>query len=197
MDVKKIIPSTTETWLLKQEIGKSVLGLRTKFGISGADLAAACNLSHGMLSKIENGKISASLGTLQSLSDALGVPITSFLRVPYNENNATLGKASESLKDVASDHRYRQYLKPRTKPGVALVEPDVVTIERAEDVQPGLLCEQPCFIHVMAGEMHYRHGDDLYHMQKGDSLMIRCDTGHGLEEALHFPLTYLSVGILL
>ena len=41
-----------------------------------ADLAASTGLSIGMLSKIENGNTSASLNTLQTLADALMIPIT-------------------------------------------------------------------------------------------------------------------------
>ncbi|MBB4651003.1 transcriptional regulator with XRE-family HTH domain [Aminobacter niigataensis] len=44
------------------------------------ELARAAGLSLGMMSKIENGIISASLSTLQALSRALGVPLTSLLR---------------------------------------------------------------------------------------------------------------------
>lgn len=60
---------------LERAIGREVRACRKKLGITVADLANATGLSLGMLSKIENGNISPSLTTLQSLSHALGVPL--------------------------------------------------------------------------------------------------------------------------
>ena len=62
-----------------------------------ADLAAATNISLGMLSKIENGNTSPSLTTLLSLSHALGVPITAFLRRFEEERSAVFVKAGEGV----------------------------------------------------------------------------------------------------
>ena len=65
---------------LERAIGHEVRTLRKKLGITGADLASATGISLGMLSKIENGNTSPSLTTLQSLAQALGVPVTAFFR---------------------------------------------------------------------------------------------------------------------
>jgi predicted transcriptional regulator len=59
---------------LETAIGHEVSTYRKKLGITVTDLAAATGVSIGMLSKIENGNISPSLTTLQTLSRALGVP---------------------------------------------------------------------------------------------------------------------------
>ena len=63
---------------LEQAIGVQVRQLRRRVGITVSELAAAAGLSGGMLSKIENGQISPSLASLQSLAGALNVPITTF-----------------------------------------------------------------------------------------------------------------------
>src|SRR5690348_11330902 len=52
---------------LEMAIGHEVRAYRKKLGITVTDLAAATGISLGMLSKIENGNISPSLTTLQSL----------------------------------------------------------------------------------------------------------------------------------
>src|SRR5258707_1989696 len=66
----------TRDSLLEVAIGREVRACRNKLGISISDLSAATGISLGMLSKIENGNTSASLTTLQALSRALGVPVT-------------------------------------------------------------------------------------------------------------------------
>jgi DNA-binding XRE family transcriptional regulator len=59
-------------------IGVQVRQLRKRQEITAAELAHQAGLSAGMLSKIENGTVSASLESLESLARALNVPLTSF-----------------------------------------------------------------------------------------------------------------------
>jgi transcriptional regulator with XRE-family HTH domain len=54
---------------------------RRQAGLSIFELATAASLSVGMLSKVENGRISPSLATLRFLAEALGVPIATFFVV--------------------------------------------------------------------------------------------------------------------
>ena len=61
---------------LERALGAQIRTLRRQQDLSGADLASAAGISLGMMSKIENGQISASLSTLQSLSAALSVPLS-------------------------------------------------------------------------------------------------------------------------
>lgn len=84
---------------LEMAIGHEVRAYRKKLGITVTDLAAATGISLGMLSKIENGNISPSLTTLQSLSRALGVPLTAFFAASRNRampSSSRQAKASSS-----------------------------------------------------------------------------------------------------
>ena len=56
---------------LEETLGVQIRNLRRQLDLTVADLAGAAQISVGMLSKIENGQISPSLGTLQSLAEAL------------------------------------------------------------------------------------------------------------------------------
>ncbi len=64
-----------------------------------------------MLSKIETGNTSPSLGTLQSLSRALNIPITAFFRKFEEERDASYVKAGEGLvidrRGTRTGHPYR------------------------------------------------------------------------------------------
>ncbi len=66
--------------VLEVAIGREVRAFRKRQGITVAELSSMTNLSIGMLSKIENGNTSPSLTTLQTLANALSVPLTSFFR---------------------------------------------------------------------------------------------------------------------
>ena len=65
---------------LQIAIGREVRALRHQRRMTYAALSSASGLSIGMLSKIENGLISGSLTTLQSLAAALSVPVTTLFR---------------------------------------------------------------------------------------------------------------------
>ena len=98
MNIEKIIPElaiklTQNPHVLKEArekvlevaIGRQVRSFRRQQEITVADLSNMTGLSIGMLSKIENGNTSPSLKTLQTLANALSVPLTSFFR-QFEEN---------------------------------------------------------------------------------------------------------------
>ena len=87
---------------LEMAIGHEVRAYRKKLGITVTDLASATGVSVGMLSKIENGNISPSLTTLQTLSKALGVPITAFFRGFEEPRSATFVKAGPVHEVIAT-----------------------------------------------------------------------------------------------
>ena len=46
---------------------------------------------------------------------------------------------------------------------------------------------------MLEGEVVYRHGSNIYHMQPGDSLFFDADAPHGPVEFPRLPTSYLSV----
>jgi transcriptional regulator with XRE-family HTH domain len=82
---------------LEIAIGSQIRSFAKKMDLTIAELANLANLSIGMLSKIENGNASPSLSTLQSLSDALNIPVTAFFRKYEERRNASFVKAGQGL----------------------------------------------------------------------------------------------------
>ncbi len=82
---------------LERAIGKKLRELRGRFHLSLADLARAASLSSGMLSKIENGQISPSLGTLHALSSALNVPITTLFSTFEEKRDCSYVEAGKGV----------------------------------------------------------------------------------------------------
>jgi len=73
-----LAPQPAGTLSLAEAIGSQVRSLRRKLDLTGAELADQAGLSAGMLSKIENGVVSASIESLDALARALNVPLTTF-----------------------------------------------------------------------------------------------------------------------
>lgn len=183
--------------VLEVAIGREVRAFRKKLGITVADLAAATNISLGMLSKIENGNTSPSLTTLQSLSRALGVPVTAFLRRFEQERNAVFVKAGEGVdverRGTRAGHQYTLLGHVGSNTSGVVVEPYLITLSEDSDVFPTFQHDGMEFLYMLEGEVVYRHGDNLYTMRPGDSLFFDADAPHGPEVLNKLPIRFLSI----
>lgn len=180
---------------LEAAIGRAVRGLRQRHGLTVAALAARAGLSVGMLSKIENGRTSPSLATIQRLAEALAVPVTAFLRSYEEQRDAVFVPAGQGLaierRGTRAGHQY-QLLGHGIGKRVA-VEPYLITLTERSDVFPVFQHAGQEFIHILAGEVVYRHGEKAWLMRPGDSLLFDADAPHGPEELRRLPIRFLSV----
>ena len=183
--------------ILEVAIGHEVREYRKKLGITVADLAATTNLSLGMLSKIENGVTSPSLTTLQALAQALGVPVTAFFRRFEEVRDASFVKAGQGLelerRGTRAGHQYHLLGHIGNNAAGVIVEPYLITLTADSDVFPTFQHEGLEFLHMLEGEVHYRHADKLYPMEPGDSLFFDADAPHGPEVLVKLPARYLSI----
>ena len=62
-------------------IGRRIVQLRTEQGISQQDLAARCNFEKSNMSRIEYGRSNVTVGTLLTISRALGVRLRDLVDV--------------------------------------------------------------------------------------------------------------------
>ncbi|QKX00188.1 helix-turn-helix domain-containing protein [Agrobacterium sp. CGMCC 11546] len=182
---------------LEMAIGHEVRAYRKKLGITVTDLASATGVSVGMLSKIENGNISPSLTTLQTLSKALGVPITAFFRGFEEPRSATFVKAGQGVnierRGTRAGHQYSLLGHIDNNTSGVTVEPYLITLTTDSDVFPTFQHEGMEFLYMLEGEVVYRHGEQLFTMQAGDSLFFDADAPHGPEELVKLPARYLSI----
>ncbi|MBX5155695.1 MULTISPECIES: helix-turn-helix domain-containing protein [unclassified Rhizobium] len=182
---------------LEMAIGHEVRAYRKKLGITVTDLAAATGISLGMLSKIENGNISPSLTTLQSLSRALGVPMTAFFRRFEEPRNAVFVKAGQGIelerRGTRAGHQYNLLGHIDNNTSGVIVEPYLITLTADSDTFPTFQHEGMEFLYMLEGEVIYRHGDQLFQMQPGDSLFFDADAPHGPEQLVELPSKYLSI----
>ena len=182
---------------LETAIGREIKALRTQQRIILAELAELAGLSAGMLSKIENGSTSASLTTLHQLSNALSVPITTFFRRFEEHRSAVLTKAGEGVETqragTRAGHQYNLLGHLGANASGVTVEPYLITLTKESDTFPAFQHDGVELLHMLEGEVDYRHGDHVYHMQPGDTLFFDADAPHGPEVLLKLPARYLSV----
>ena len=185
---------TDATATLEQRIGREIRTLRVQVGLTGAELARAAKISSGMLSKIETGQISASLGTLDAVAGALNVSLASILTGTELRRDCSFVKAGGGVRidrrGTKAGHQYD--LLGHSVGGLLAVEPYLISL--AEDAVPYTSFQHAGveLIYMLTGRVRYRHGELLYDMEPGDTLFFDASARHGPEDLTQLPSTYLS-----
>lgn len=182
---------------LEVAIGRQVRALRKRQRMTGADLALQTGLSVGMLSKIENGLISPSLTTLQALANALRVPFVqlfSTFEEPRGAMHVKAGQAVEIMRaGTRAGHQYHLLGHIGSNNSGVVVEPYLIVLSTESDRFPAFQHEGIELLYMLEGTVDYRHGDEVYRLEPGDSLLFDADAPHGPDALIDLPARYLSI----
>lgn len=183
--------------VLEVAIGREVRAYRRKQEITVAELSATTGISIGMLSKIENGNTSPSLTTLKSLANALSVPMTAFFRRFEESRYAVHTKAGAGVElereGTRANHQYNLLGHMGSNTSGVIVEPYLITLSDKADIFPTFQHAGIETIYMLEGEVDYRHGDNVYALQPGDTLFFDADAPHGPENLVSLPARYLAI----
>lgn len=176
-------------------IGVQIRQIRHRQEITAADLAHRAGLSTGMLSKIENGAVSASLESLEAVARALNVPLTSFFASYEERSDCSYVPAGKGVtierRGTKAGHQYQ--LLGATLAGDLVVEPYLITLTDEAEPYPVFQHAGIEFIFMLSGAVSYRHADKTYDLRPGDSLMFDSSAPHGPEKLTKLPMSYLSI----
>ena len=183
--------------VLEVAIGRQIRIYRKQMEITVSDLSKMTGLSTGMLSKIENGNTSPSLSTLQTLSNALSIPMTAFFKQFEQKRECIHTKANEGVEvegeGTRAGHQYNLLGHLGSNDSGVIVEPYLIELTSEtvtfKTFQHGGLET----IYMLAGEITYRHGDGIYKLQPGDTLFFDANTPHGPETLDKLPARFLSI----
>jgi transcriptional regulator with XRE-family HTH domain len=180
---------------LEAAIGAEIRRQRKRQDMTIAMLAEAATLSQSMLSKIETGQTSPSLTTLESVAEALGVPLSSFFSATEHSRDVSYVPAGEGIRidrrGTRVGHSYQ--LLGHSVRGPLEVDPYLITLDEGSEPYDEFRHEGMEFIHVLSGRMNYRHGERFFTLNPGDSLFFDAMSPHGPSELLELPAVYLSI----
>jgi len=180
---------------LERAIGHQIRLLRRERDLSVADLGAAAGISPGMVSKMENGQISPSLSSINAIATALNVPITALFSAFEESRDCSFVKRGQGVvierRGTKVGHVYE--LLGAGLRGEVVVEPYLITLEGDAEAYTSFRHTGIEFIYMLTGEVVYRHANQDYHLQPGDSLLFDSGALHGPARLIRTPMTYLSV----
>ncbi len=183
--------------ILEVAIGRQIRTYRKKMEITVSDLSKMTGLSTGMLSKIENGNTSPSLSTLQTLSDSLSVPLTSFFRQFEEQRECVNTKENQGVEvegqGTRAGHQYNLLGHLGSNDSGVIVEPYLIELTSKADTFQTFQHAGIETIYMLEGEITYRHGVSTYPLKPGDTLFFDADAPHGPELLEKLPARYLSI----
>ena len=193
--VNKNLPSFGTDKQLEASIGKQVRISRKNAGVTLQQLSKQSLLSASMLSKIENGQISASLKTIQLLCHALNISNTSLFKQHDKDVEPTFIKSGNGLtiERAGSDESRHYQLLGHNVSGSLKVEPCLITVTSRDYDFPDFQHKGVEFIYMLKGEMDYYYGTEIYDFLKGDSLYFDSDKPHGPKKIISDECQFLTV----
>ncbi|MGF0238588.1 helix-turn-helix domain-containing protein [Rhodococcus sp. IEGM1300] len=181
---------------LEQYLGLQIKRQRQAQDLKLSDVAKIADISQGMLSKIENAQVSTSLDTLSRLCDVLGLPMSKlFSEYDQQDGSALLVKADQGMEVVrrGTEKGHTYHLLNHTRGPKKSFEAYMVSMDDASEEFPTFSHPGTEFLHLLEGELIYRHGNQLYRMEAGDSLTFEGEIPHGPEELVQVPIRLLSI----
>ncbi len=86
-----------------QEIGKNIVQLRKKHGLSQRELAERAGITHSAISSIENGKVSPSVSSLKKIVNVFSLSLSEFFIFEQTQNDVKVVVTPEELVEMGSE----------------------------------------------------------------------------------------------
>lgn len=190
------MPNDASGKMIDKAIGASLKELRQQRGLPARWVAAQSGISAAMISRIENGLVSPSIGTLAALAEALEVPIVSLFRAARTEHtDFTLVRQGEGLRStrITEAHRHEYVnLATHSRKDLRFLARRV-TLLREGGKPPTYVGHGVVFIQVLEGEAIYLYGQTRHRLGPGDSISVDAELNHGFDEVLTERFEFLSV----
>jgi len=139
-----------------------------------------CNLSKGMISKIESGKVMPAVATLSRIAHALNVKV-SLLMEEGIERETVCESTLISLDEFnKSDVGYRFHALA-TGYGDKQIQPLVFYAKKGEVLTHRVSHQGEECIFIIEGNMHFTVGDTQYFLQQNDFLYFDGVHTHGID----------------
>lgn len=187
-------PAASES--LDLAIGAALRDLRELRGMTARQLAAHAEVSTSMISRIENGQVSASIATLNALSQALDEPLVSLFRETARSHaDFTHVKSGEGLRStrISAEHRHEYVNLASSTRRDLNFEAFLITLRRQEAEPPAYVGHGVIFIQAVSGEALYEYGNQEIRLQAGDSLSLDAELKHGFKRVITEEFTFLNV----
>ncbi|WP_170765092.1 helix-turn-helix domain-containing protein [Ruegeria lacuscaerulensis] len=178
------------------EIGRTLQRLRQERNLTVTELAAQAQVSAPMISRIENGNVSPSLGTLQALADSLSVSLMALFSRSDDAADVHHVKAGTGLPScrITQDHAHNYLLLGKHNGLGGIFQSARIRIAKEEAGNlPRYQHEGYVFIQMIEGQATYGCGTQDFAMSAGDTLSFDAKLPHGFRDILSDEIEFITV----
>lgn len=175
-------------------VARRIRETRINQGLTLEELGNRTGFTKGLLSKIENNKVSPPVSTLAKIARALNVSMGEFFAA-VEEKPILIVRAGERTVYCPENSPQGQLIEnPIVGFQQQKMQPIVITIENAENYEqrfynhPGQE-----FIMILEGTMGYRYDEQEYVLSEGDCMYFNAEHQHGPLPLGNKRVKYLSV----
>ena len=173
-------------------IGRNIRSIRLKESMTQQQLADACSLSKGMISKLENGAVVPALATLQKIATAFHVKVANLIETANQAPSVmTVNPFADLSRFIKTQMGYWMF-----NPAVGLTEvvtQPILVIAKEGEVRSHRVCHPgEEYIFIFDGEMNFAVDGVLHLLRRGDSLFFDGTKPHGIDSVNGF-VQYVDV----
>ncbi len=177
-------------------VGRTVNRLRRERGMTVTGLAERGGMSAGMISRIENGQVSPSLGTLDAIAEALSVPVMALLAQGGGKADVYHLKAGGGIpsRRITPSHAHEFLLLGKHGgPGGSFEAARVRIIRDEAGELPRYQHDGHVFLTVVSGKGRYSCGNSEFELAPGDTLSFDAKLEHGVVEIESLEIEFITV----
>ena len=164
----------------RRRIGVNIRAIRLRLRMTQQQLADACGLSKGMISKVETGAVVPALATLSKIAGAMHVKVSQLIETDAQPaSTVTINPFSDENRFVRTAMGYWIYM-PTAGQTDRVTQP-LMIFAREGEVRPHRVTHPgEEYIFVFDGEMTFAVGEANYLLRRGDSLFFDSLQPHGI-----------------
>lgn len=166
----------------EEMVGRRLRAMRLNKGLSLKALSEISGLNINTLSLVENGKTSPSVSTLQQLSMALGISISSFFESDPETKRIVFTQASDrpqiKVGGTIMENLGRHFQDNAIQPFVVNLAPGSGSGDRS------IVHTGNEFVYCLTGRVKYQIAEEIFKLDQGDSLVFQA----------HLPHCWMNIG---
>ncbi|NOV02279.1 helix-turn-helix domain-containing protein [Paenibacillus planticolens] len=155
------------------DIGSTIRAIRKRKNITIAQICEECGLSQGFMSQVETNKTSPSISTLESIAQALKVPLA-YLLLKKEDRMHIVRKNERRITTSGADKLKVEHMSSSKNVKMMLVE---LPPGSSTGVVPHAHEGEEVHV-VMKGRIYAEQGDDAAEFEEGDSFSWHACTPH-------------------
>lgn len=181
---------------IETEVGRTLQRLRQERNLTVTELGIRAQVSTAMISRVENGRVSPSLSTLQALADAMSVPLMALFThsdMAADVHHVRAGMGLQARR-ITQDHAHDYLLLGRHGgPGGSFQSARIRIARDRSGRFPRYQHEGHVFIYLIKGEAVYGCGASDFPMCAGDSLSFDAKLPHGIRRIISEEIEFIAV----